>query len=199
MTEPTKDLKGNQPKDRAQELAADCIHDHVMYHYLRYLDGSLERWWQCEDCEVKFVRESELRKETELAVGSAVAAVREEDAQIADDLVGAAVDGKIRGGLPLPIVGESWTDWCSRVIADAIRSSSPNSTNPELVRGGEMTDKLTERTDQPITEEYLKELEERIVKMKVGELGLLAPFVIPRLIAEIRKHRRGSTIFKEKD
>ena len=55
-----KDLKGNQPKDRAQELESLCVHSHVMRHSLRRFDGDLEKWWQCEDCEVKFTPESVL-------------------------------------------------------------------------------------------------------------------------------------------
>jgi hypothetical protein len=35
-----------------------CAHLHVEYHTLRNLDGITIGWWQCDDCETKFVPES---------------------------------------------------------------------------------------------------------------------------------------------
>ena len=32
-----------------------CAHLHIEYHTIKNLDGSTFGWWQCDDCEVRFV------------------------------------------------------------------------------------------------------------------------------------------------
>jgi hypothetical protein len=35
----------------------ECLHECVIRHELNKIDGSLEAWWQCWDCELKFFPE----------------------------------------------------------------------------------------------------------------------------------------------
>ena len=45
-----------------------CAHLHVEYHTLQNLDGTTYGWWQCDDCETKFVPEGRVAQlEEELA------------------------------------------------------------------------------------------------------------------------------------
>ena len=44
------------------EERADCAHAFIARHDIKKHDGGIESWWQCEDCETKFVSESAQRQ-----------------------------------------------------------------------------------------------------------------------------------------
>ena len=46
-----------------------CAHLHVEWHTLQNLDGTTFGWWQCDDCETKFVPKGRVEQLEQCLVG----------------------------------------------------------------------------------------------------------------------------------
>lgn len=153
MTRPNEKVKP-EPTQADREKARvfhkqDCPHENGNIQYPEHGNPA----WKCRSClasELAAVKREgafsticekhSVRSEPpqchycvrEEAHNAEAAKMMERCAEIADNLVGAAKNGQIRGDLPIPITGESWTDWCCRVIATSIRNLSPD---PNYLQG----------------------------------------------------------------